>query len=125
MCWVQHLTSYNSTYLFGIYTFNFVTHGAEKMSRYLCLLFVVFWLSLHEFDDMILHQHEISQMFLENIDPRFGKGGVRDIDLKPHLPLQLSHILSFIFNLLNRKNFPMTLNKCETVQCEFIKLDYL
>ena len=58
------------------YTFNFVTHGPEKMSRYLCLLFVVFWLSSHEFDDMILHQHVISQMLLENIDPRFGNGGV-------------------------------------------------
>ena len=51
------------------YTFNFVTHDPEKTSRYLCLLFVVFWLSSHEFDDMILHQHVISQMFLENIDP--------------------------------------------------------
>ena len=64
------------------YTFNFVTHGPEKTSRYLCLLLVVFWLSLHDLDDMILHQQVISQMFLENINPIFGNGGVTlDVNL--------------------------------------------
>ena len=32
MCWVQHLTSYNSIYQQEL-TFNFVTHDSEMMSR--------------------------------------------------------------------------------------------
>ena len=74
------------------YTFNFVTHGPEKMSRYLCLLFMVFWLSSHEFDDMILHRHVNLSNVLGKHRSQIWKWGC-DMDLKPHLPLQLSHIL--------------------------------
>ena len=86
------------------YTLNFVTHGPEKTSRYLCLLFVVFWLSSHEFDDMILHRHVISQMFLENIDPRFGNGGVT---WTSNLIYLCNFHIFYHLILIYRKNFPM------------------